>query len=432
MAATATTGRPPALASAAAALVDAGLVLLAFVLPHEIAGDSAVRFAALRQLLEQHTISRTEYSLVQPLAAAPFYLAGKFLFTPDWWCARFNIALFAIALTAARALVRAEEDRRLLRTMSLVLVAASMFPRYLTGFDTEVFTAVLVAVGVLAVQHGRGLAGWMAIVIGVVNTPAAIVGLVFVVVVHGWQRRGWRHAIAVPAAVALVLAESWIRRGSPWVSGYEHNAGYRTVMPYSGLAGFSYPLFFGLLSILFSFGKGLVFFAPGLWVRIRREELGDALFGAYTRWLAFLAGLILVYAKWWSWYGGMSWGPRFFLFASAPAALAIAVRIHRSRDSLARASIALAALALSTWVAIDGVSFGLQGLDLCSQHEYALEFACWYVPEFSPLWRPFVLGLWPNDRTALFAVYCLIACATMAAPLARHAVAGAVEQWRAR
>ena len=43
--------------------------------------------------------------------------------------------------------------------------------------------------------------------------------------------------------------------------------GFRTALPYSGQPGFSYPFFFGVLSVLFAFGRGLVFFAPGLFAR---------------------------------------------------------------------------------------------------------------------------------------------------------------------
>jgi hypothetical protein len=37
-------------------------------------------------------------------------------------------------------------------------------------------------------------------------------------------------------------------------------------MPYTGRPGFSYPFLFGVLGILFSFGRGLAFFAPALWL----------------------------------------------------------------------------------------------------------------------------------------------------------------------
>src|SRR4029078_4990998 len=41
--------------------------------------------------------------------------------------------------------------------------------------------------------------------------------------------------------------------------------------------------------------------------------------------VAFLAGLILVYARWWAWYGGWGWGPRFLLYAGVPSALGLAI-----------------------------------------------------------------------------------------------------------
>ncbi len=34
------------------------------------------------------------------------------------------------------------------------------------------------------------------------------------------------------------------------------------MLSYSGIQGFSYPLFFGILSILLSFGKGIIFSFP--------------------------------------------------------------------------------------------------------------------------------------------------------------------------
>ncbi len=71
-------------------------------------------------------------------------------------------------------------------------------------------------------------------------------------------------------------------------------------MPYSGLPGFSYPLVFGLLSILFSFGKGLVFFAPGLllrWKIASGEAFSIQKITLIDLCLVFLLGLILTYAR---------------------------------------------------------------------------------------------------------------------------------------
>src|SRR5262249_54129415 len=147
----------------------------------------------------------------------------------------------------------------------------------------------------------------------------------------------------------------------------------------------------GVLSILFSFGKGLVFYAPGLvfWIRKRTPHVNDVAFRTYVLWMGFLVGLILVYAKWWAWYGGWFWGPRFFLFASLPASLAIAVALAGRRDaSLGRLMALFVVLSLSVWVAIEGASFEPTAPAVCFDRNF--EPLCWYVPEFSPLWRPFV------------------------------------------
>jgi len=74
-------------------------------------------------------------------------------------------------------------------------------------------------------------------------------------------------------------------------------------------------------------------------------------------WLLFLTGLVLVYSPWFAWHGGLTWGPRFLLFASIPAALAIAVRLGDLTAPLWVRLLTLAALALSVWVALCGAVF---------------------------------------------------------------------------
>ena len=85
------------------------------------------------------------------------------------------------------------------------------------------------------------------------------------------QDRQLRNLILPVAAVGLILMENTVRHGSPMATGYIQEYGFKTVMPYSGLPGFSYPFLFGLISILFSFGKGLVWYFPGLLLGVRKE-----------------------------------------------------------------------------------------------------------------------------------------------------------------
>jgi hypothetical protein len=167
-------------------------------------------------------------------------------------------------------------------------------------------------------------------------------------------------------------------------------------MPYSGLPGFSYPIFFGVLSLVLSFGKGLLFFAPGLFLPVR-QRLRDLAAGRqlYDLWLAFVIGLLLLYAMYWSWSGSSFWGPRYLLFAAVPAAFALAVRCHRPGDSAGADLVTVLALGLSIWVGLNGAVFGDVDVpkvcwpDGAGQYEAPI---CFYTPKFSALWYPFVAG----------------------------------------
>ena len=295
-----------------------------------------------------------------------------------------------------------------------------MFPNHVRDYFGEVFTAVFVLVGLAAIASRRPAFGWTAIVIGVANTPATIVGLLLVALTRAWDTKRARSLIAVAAAAALILLENWIRRGHPLATGYENNAGFPTVMPYSGRPGFSYPFLFGLLSIVLSFGKGLLFFAPGLLlIRLNEDEQAPRPLRELVRYsMWFLAGLILVYAKWWAWYGGWFWGPRFFLVASIPASLAMALRLRKpERLSGPAAAGLLVVLMLSVWVGVNGAVFDKDNLAVCVENWYALEFLCWYTPEFSVLWRPFVA---PNRLAGsqwVFPAYCTVVFVWLSAPV---------------
>ena len=194
----------------------------------------------------------------------------------------------------------------------------------------------------------------------------------------------------------MIALENTIVRGAPLNAGYAGDHGVVTVMPFSGMPGFSYPLLLGVVSLLFSFGKGLVFFAPGLLLVGRGRRQRPDLAPFFDASLIFLAGLLLVYSRWWAWYGGWTWGPRFLLFASYPSAVALAIAIHQ-RGNLSRTIVTMLLTGWTAWVGVSGAAFGLSGLDECTANGYAMEHLCWYVPDYSPLLRPFVL---PPDALA--------------------------------
>jgi hypothetical protein len=402
------------------ALLVGGLAVLFFLLPHALAGDDLTRFDDIERLLHDGDVSDSRFSLVMPLVSAPFLLLGEVVASPEWWAARFNVIVVAVGLLVGFRLVRTRIDEGLLRQFALVLLFASLLTNRLRDYNAEVLTATLVAIGiVLITSRGHVVAGWIAIVLGVVNTPAAIVGLVFLAVAEALRERRLRPLLWIAVAAGTIMLEAWVRRGGPLTTGYAGDHGIKTVLPYSGRPGFSYPLLFGLLSILFSFGRGLVFFTPGLllWLgrgtrRLVREERH-----LVVLMLLFVAGLIVAYAKWWAWYGGLSWGPRFFVFAAVPASALLAVRLRRPGESALSIVLILGVLTLSAWVGVSGVVADLSELGFCAQDDYALESLCWYTPEYSPLWRPLVDFPELSAATAAVAGYCVLVYAYLASPL---------------
>jgi hypothetical protein len=292
-------------------------------------------------------------------------------------------------------------------------------------WNSEVFTALTVAVGLTAVAVRRlARGGWVAVVLGVVNTPAALLGLALVAGKRMLERRRVRFGLVVVAAAALVGTENGLRNGNPLDAGYGDDTSYRTLMPYSGGHGFDYPFFLGLLSLTLSFGKGLLFFAPGLILPVRRRlravALADdtTLYRLYGWWLLFLTGLVLVYSPWFAWYGGFTWGPRFLLFAAVPAALELAAALDGPAVRVRLA--ALAVLALSVWVGLCAAVFPQAAYPTaCSMDNFANEALCHYTPDYSVLWYPLVAHLPVSPTGWLVVAYFAVVLGWLAAPPVR-------------
>jgi hypothetical protein len=316
----------------------------------------------------------------------------------------------------------------LLATFLLLLGTTAMLPNSLTGFGAETFSAMTVGTGLAAWSTGRWKTGTVLLGVGVANLPASFVGLALAMGWWAWRMKRVR-ALAPPALSAgLWLLENLVRHKSALSTGYENDHGFQTLLPYSGLPGFSNPTFFGVLSLLVSFGKGLLFFTPGLFLAFGRGlEALRSVSEVLTLWVLYVAGMVLVYSTWWAWYGGFTWGPRFLTFASLPASLLLAAQVRRPPRSLLAMTVVLAALLLSVWVGIDGATFGRYAQAQCQANHYYLESFCWYVPEFSVLWTPFVFRgqLWWTYYIVI--AYVIGVTAYVAYPLLREWV---VRAWR--
>ncbi len=399
-----------------ALLLLLGLGILFFFAPHNISGDAATRFQALSSLLERGEYTPMKYSHALPFLSIPFYFLGKIVMGAQWWISRANLFFFAGFLFFLHRHFRAQLPPRCLGFFMLALTLCSMLPHHLLGFHAEVLTMCLAGSGLLLLPR-HAVTATLLLGLAAMNTPACLAGVALGCVWVSVRERRLSCLAPVVVGAALIAGENYFLRGGLWATGYGGEHGARTLLPYSGLPGFSYPILLGLYSILFSSGKGILFFAPGMSLMRRGAVPGV--------WIAFLVGLVGIYASWWAWYGGFFWGPRFFLFAGLPASLALAGALDcGGRDGQGNAGEALhdafvlCVLLLSAWVGASGLLFGQSGLDICIADNYAQEYLCWYVPEFSPLARPLIAGHeWGAQRLA-YLCFMLAVVVRLGAPVA--------------
>jgi hypothetical protein len=402
-------------------LLGLGLLVLFFVLPHGIEGDGRLRFDALQGWLAGHGMPDTKYPLVGSVPAIPLMLLGQLGGSTEWWVSRYNVIVYAAGLGLLYLLLRGRLPNDVLVAFLLLLGTTAMLPNSLTGFGAETFSAMTVGAGLAAWSAGRWKTGTVLLGVGVANLPASFVGLAFAMGWWAWRVKRIRALAPLVLSAGLWLLESTLRRKSALSTGYENDHGFQTLLPYSGRPGFSYPTFFGGLSLIFSFGKGLLFFAPGLFLAFGRGlEALRAVTQVLFLWMLYLAGMVLVYGSWWAWYGGFTWGPRFLTFASLPASLLLAAQVRRPPRALLAATVVLAALLLSLWVGIDGQTFGRFAQTTCTANHYYLESFCWYVPEFSVLWTPFVFRGQLSWGDYILIAYALGVTGYVAYPLIRQ------------
>ncbi len=122
----------------------------------------------------------------------------------------------------------------------------------------------------------------------------------------------WTAGAALPFALFILWSNAH-RWGDPLSFGY-------------GGVPFQEALFWGLYSLLFSFGKGLFLYNPVLSLAFHDQGLPR------RYWLAVLLvclPLVLTYAKASDWAGDWSWGPRYLIFVVPVLMVPVAVRLHR-------------------------------------------------------------------------------------------------------
>ena len=125
-----------------------------------------------------------------------------------------------------------------------------------------------------------------------------------------------------------------------WIAWYDqHRFGNPLTTGYPGQT-FSTPLLLGVRAFLIQGGRGFFWFNPALLLALP----GLAFLGRRNR--PLMAALVvlpvlrlLFYARWWGWYGGVCWGPRYLEPACALLALPAAVAIVAAFRSASRTAV---------------------------------------------------------------------------------------------
>jgi hypothetical protein len=393
-------------------------------------GDGELRGEAIKHLVDQHQLTPILYSYVGPIFSVPFLYLDRLLNEHGNLFTRYNFFVLGIVAGLAVWKLHRHADAAMLRRFLLLILVASMFPFHLTTFYGEVFSAVTVALGLALLVHQRSWFAWVLIVLGVLNTPALLVAAALALGLDAWQTRRFHGALALVVSAVFVFAHNALVHGSPFTSGYEGGAHTERYLIYGGLPGFSYPFFFGVLSLLFTFGRGLLFFAPGLWLLPATKEPASDWKRVAQLWGAFSLGILVVYARWWAWHGAGFWGPRYFLFVSLLSSLALAVWLTRRPEGLARGALLVASLSASLWVGLNSAVFHLRGLPEPETISRQVD-ATIYVPEMSPLWYPFISFTMPPKKEWPALVFWFLAAVTLLWGPARSLGKDSLERARA-
>jgi 4-amino-4-deoxy-L-arabinose transferase-like glycosyltransferase len=158
-----------------------------------------------------------------------------------------------------------------------------------SGFAAGVALATKLANGVALVAPGLWLL-WLAWRRSRVSSRAGVVGALT-----------WGAPVAV--WLAGIAWYNWLRFGSVTSTGYRGEA-----------TAYTTPFYEGLYGLVLSPGRGLVWYDPPLflavagsaWFARRRPALALTILG-------MLAGTLLLYSRYYAWYGGGVWGTRFLV-----------------------------------------------------------------------------------------------------------------------
>jgi len=235
------------------------------------------------------------------------------------------LVMFSLAITLGAT-------RRQAAIVTMAIAFGTFLFTYGTTYFSESAVALTVAVALLGLSRLGSSITWAGAIGGasglsVLFRTDSLVLVALPVACAMVALSPTRRQVAVATIVALPPLGLWgwynvVRFGSLF------SLGYRTD------PGFTHPFGNGLVALLISPGKGIIWFAPVLILTLW------SIAGAYRRWptltvlaIVLICSRFLFFASWWAWDGGLSFGPRFIVPALPAFAIPMtALVIDRGRN----------------------------------------------------------------------------------------------------
>ena len=224
-----------------------------------------------------------------------------------------TVALLNPLLTALTATVlyhflrQLRVDGRSALGVALIYGVATPALVYSTTLYREPLVALLLLLAVMSVFYGRALVAGALVALlitthNVYVVSGAVLGL-SLLAQHGiWPTV--RYGLVAALGVLITLGFNMAFYGSLFATGYD----------LSGVEAFNVPAWVGIYGLLFSPYRGIVWYAPMVVLALVG---GRACYRQQRGLTLTISGLTLatlgVFASWWSWYGGVVWGPRFLI-----------------------------------------------------------------------------------------------------------------------
>lgn len=183
---------------------------------------------------------------------------------------------------------------------TIILSCATILAPYGRGLFTDAFTGLAVLLAFVMVMRTRPAFAGAACAIAMATRFEYVLAAVALAPFVG-RKNLIRFFTPVVSVGLLIATYNYARYGNPFDQGIlKHNPGDT----------FSTPLWHGLAGLLISPGKGILWYSPPIILaiigmrRMKRETIMI---------LAVAIPIILLHAKWHSWIGGWSYGPRRFV-----------------------------------------------------------------------------------------------------------------------